>query len=63
MDPTMIRYQGQIRLAELHRQAHRDGLARAARRCRHRAHRHATARHASTRLSRLVAALARLTTP
>jgi hypothetical protein len=56
MDPTMIRYLGQVRLAELHRQAQRDALARAARRCRHRTHPH---------VSRLVAALAaaRLTTP
>jgi len=34
MDPTMIRYLAEARLADLHRQARRDALAHAARRTR-----------------------------
>jgi hypothetical protein len=66
MDPTMIQHLGQVRLAELHRQAQRDALARAARRSRQRAHPHSALSQAGTRLSRLAAALAagrRLTAP
>ena len=54
LDPTTIQALGQIRLADMHAQARRDALARAARRARrqHTAHGTVLTRAALTRRAR-----------
>jgi hypothetical protein len=52
MDPTMIRHLAEARLADLHRQARRDALARAARQGRR-----AQRQHSGYHQSRLVAVI------
>jgi hypothetical protein len=52
MDPTMIRHLAEARLADLHRQARRDALARSARQTRR-----AQRQHSGYRRSGLVAVI------